>query len=69
MYTFSAGYEWIEVGLGDVEVLTIWGRTRHGRPLIVALRRKSEWDWWIVGVRELRPRELIELETWEARHD
>jgi hypothetical protein len=55
------------VGVGGTRVLTIWGRTRTGRPLMVALRRKDEWDWWIAGVRELSSNEVAELEEWEAR--
>lgn len=54
--------------LDGLEILTVWGRTATGRPLMVGLRRKDEWDWWIVGVRELTPGELAELRTWEERH-
>jgi hypothetical protein len=55
------------VGLGGVQVLTVWGRTRTGRPLMVALRRKDRRNWWIVGARELDQDEAAELEKWEAR--
>lgn len=55
------------IGLGGVRVLTLWGRTHAGRPLMVALKRKDEWDWWIAGARELEPDEVVELEAWEAR--
>ncbi|WP_088283646.1 hypothetical protein [Kineosporia sp. A_224] len=51
------------------EVLTIWGRTKTGRPLLVALKSKDEWDWWIVGARELDPGETAQLEAWEASND
>ena len=51
------------------EILTIWGRTLTGRPLMVALRRKDEWDWWIVGARELDRDEAAQLQEWEARND
>ena len=37
------------------------------RPDMVALRRKDEWDWWIVGARELTAAETSQLEVWEAR--
>jgi hypothetical protein len=57
------------IGLGGVGILTVWGRTRAGRALMVALRRKDEWDWWIAGARELTPSELAELEQWEAGHE
>ena len=50
-------------------MLTVWGRTRTGRPLMVALRRKDEWDWWIAGARELSPDEVAEPEEWEARDE
>ena len=48
-----------------LQVLTIWGRTRTGRSLLIGLRRKDEWDWWIVGARELTPGEAAELQNWE----
>jgi hypothetical protein len=57
------------VGLGGVRVVVIWARTRTGRPVMVALKRKDEWDWWIVGARELEPAEVAELEAWEARDE
>jgi hypothetical protein len=57
------------VGLGGVQVLIVWGRTRKGRALKVALRHKDAWDWWIAGVGDLNPRELAELEQWEARDE
>jgi hypothetical protein len=50
-----------------VRVLTIWGRTRAGRPLIVALRHQQGLDWLIVGARTMQPKELDEFEEWEAR--
>lgn len=46
--------------------LTIWGRTRTGRALIVAVRHLDGRDWEIVGARALIPQELAELEKWEA---
>lgn len=68
-HVLSARSRWPRraVGLGGVEVVTIWGRTHTGRPLMVALRRKDEWDWWIVGARELTRAETSRLEEWEAR--
>jgi hypothetical protein len=50
----------------SIQVLTIWGRTPAGRPLIVAVRPVGEWVWQIVGARMLRPVELTEFEQWEA---
>jgi hypothetical protein len=52
-----------------VRVLTIWARTRAGRPLVVALRRvlASQWDWWIVGARDMDESELALFEQWETK--
>jgi hypothetical protein len=55
--------------LGGVQVLIIWARTRTGRPVMVALVHKDEWDWWIVGARELELAELAELQAWQARDE
>ncbi|WP_280373893.1 hypothetical protein [Nocardia wallacei] len=30
-------------------MLTLWGRTDAGRPLIVAARRQDSWTWLIIG--------------------
>ncbi|MBT0768358.1 hypothetical protein KIH74_05450 [Kineosporia sp. J2-2] len=49
--------------------LTIWGRTRPGRALMVAVRYLDGRDWEIVGARALNDRELVELEKWEADRD
>ena len=48
-----------------VDVLTVWARTRAGRPLIVAVRRSGDWDWLIVGARDVTPAEAIEFARWE----
>ncbi len=50
-------------------MVTVWARTRTGRPLIVAVRRVRDWDWLIVGARDLTTAELIEFEQWEEAHD
>jgi hypothetical protein len=50
-------------------VLTIWGRTTAGRPLIVGTRRLSQWDRQIIGAREMHPNEIAEFEAWEATRD
>jgi hypothetical protein len=49
--------------------LTIWGRTRAGRPLVVATRPLDGRDWEIVGARALTRSEVGELEEWEAGRD
>jgi len=51
-----------ELGL---QVLTIWARTASGRPLVVATRRRTEWDWQCLGARDMKPEELKEFEAWE----
>jgi len=52
-----------------VGVLTVWARTRPGRPLIVAVRQVGDWDWLIIGARDMHPTETAEFERWEASHD
>jgi hypothetical protein len=52
-----------------VSVLTIWGRTDRGRPLLVAVRHVQGLDWQIVGARDLGEAEISELEKWEATDD
>jgi hypothetical protein len=52
-----------------VQVLSIWGRTNTGRPLIVAVRHVSGFDQLIVGAREMQAKELTEFEEWEARDE
>lgn len=56
-------------GPGGVSVLTVWARTRDGRPLIVAVRQTDPWTWAIIGARDLRPRERIEFARWEEEFD
>jgi hypothetical protein len=52
-----------------VQILTIWGRTRAGRPLVVALRKipDSKRDWWIVGARDMNESERAFFEQWEMK--
>jgi hypothetical protein len=33
--------------------------------LLVAVRQVSQWDWPILGARDLEPKEAEELTTWE----
>lgn len=51
---------------GYLWVMTFWGRTRTGRVLVVAARRRGKWNWEIVGAREATPAERAEYENWEA---
>ena len=47
--------------------LTIWGRTRAGRALLVVLwAQQGSLDNYIVGARELSAGEEAELQNWEA---
>ena len=53
-----------------VAVLSIWAQTAAGRPLIVAVRRTGDWDWLIIGARDMRPTEAAEFARWkEASRD
>jgi hypothetical protein len=48
-----------------VPVLTVWGRTVAGRPLIVAVYHLGGISWKIIGAREMTGGELIEFSQWE----
>ena len=50
---------------GGVAVLTVWGRTVAGRPLIVAAYLVTGLTWKIIGAREMTDKELIEFSRWE----
>ncbi len=52
-------------GAAGIRVLTVWGRTDTGRPLIVVARQVDGWDWLIIGARTMAPTELVEFENWE----
>ncbi|MQA25464.1 MAG: hypothetical protein GEU94_08325 [Micromonosporaceae bacterium] len=55
------------VGGDGVQVLTVWGRTRAGRRLIVVLRpTDNDLDWLIVGAREMTADQAAEYDRWEA---
>jgi hypothetical protein len=71
MQVLAAQRRWPRPALDDVgiRILTVWGRTRTGRALMIALRHKDGLDWWIAGARELAPDELRQLEEWEASHE
>jgi hypothetical protein len=47
-------------------VLTIWGRTEAGRPLVVVTRQLSQWDWQIIGARTLTAQETADFEAWDG---
>jgi hypothetical protein len=48
-----------------IPVLTVWGRTVAGRPLIVAVYHATGFTWKIIGAREMTDKELIEFSQWE----
>lgn len=48
-----------------VAVLTVWGRTVAGRPLIVAVYHVAGFTWKIIGAREMGETELTEFSRWE----
>jgi hypothetical protein len=49
-------------------VLSVWGRTGTGRPLIVATRQQDQWTWLIIGAREMRADEQKMFEQWEQEN-
>jgi hypothetical protein len=51
MQVLAAPGRWPRPAVDDVgiRVLTVWGRTRTGRALMVALRHKDGWDWGSPG--------------------
>jgi hypothetical protein len=50
-----------------VQVLTVWGRTLAGRPLIVAVYQVTGFTWKIIGARDMTDKELIDFRQWEDR--
>ncbi|HEX6970047.1 MAG TPA: hypothetical protein VF174_14730 [Micromonosporaceae bacterium] len=48
-----------------LRLLTVWGRTRAGRGLVVALYHGDGFSWRIVGARAMTERELAEFARWE----
>lgn len=48
-------------------MLTVWGRTRAGRPLIVGVYRDpyDRWEWHPASARDMTAAELAEFERWE----
>ncbi|MBO0869009.1 MAG: hypothetical protein J2P15_10615, partial [Micromonosporaceae bacterium] len=63
------GRRWPRVAItpGGMRVLTIWGRTRAGKAILVLVRpiKGRPLDAWIVNVRPLNDLELDEFERWE----
>lgn len=63
----DAALRWPRPGAGPsgLKVLTIWGRTRAGRALIVAMHHVGGSKWKIIGVRGMSDAELTEFSRWE----
>jgi hypothetical protein len=49
-----------------VLLLTVWGRTLMSRPLIVVIRQTGDFDYVILGAREMDEKQLVQFEQWEA---
>ena len=64
----EATRRWPRTGTGpsDTPVLTVWGRTRTGRGLIVALYHLGGFTWKILGARDMTGPESAEYTRWET---
>jgi hypothetical protein len=51
--------------LTGLPVVTIWGRTLAGRPLIVGVYHVGGFTWKIIGAREMSGDELAQFTEWE----
>ena len=51
--------------LTGLPVVTIWGRTLAGRPLIVGVYHVSGFTWKIISAREMIGDELAQFTRWE----
>ena len=56
----------VPVVVAGIRMLTISGRTKDGRPLIVLLRMVDKFDQLIVGARDMNAEELARFVEWEA---
>ncbi len=52
-------------GTTGARVLTIWARTRAGRPLVVAVYHVTGFVWKIIGARDMNDKDLVEFGQWE----
>lgn len=57
------------LGAGGKPVLTLWGRTDSGRPLIVAVYHVDGVTWKVIGARDLTGPEAAQFARWEATGD
>jgi hypothetical protein len=51
--------------LTGLRLLTVWGRTLVGRPLVVAIHHVEGFAWKIIGAREMTANELAAFARWE----
>jgi hypothetical protein len=63
----EAKHRWLRprADRSGVRVLTIWGRTGTGRPLVVAVYHVDGFTWKIIGARDMTEAELAEFARWE----
>lgn len=63
----EAKQRWPRPGAGTagLPVLTVWARTRGGRPLIVAVHHIDGFTWKIIGARDMSDTERAEFTRWE----
>jgi hypothetical protein len=57
------------LGTGGTPVLTLWGRTDGGRPLIVAVYHVDGVTWKVIGARDMTGPERAQFARWEATGD
>jgi hypothetical protein len=63
----GARRRWPVPGYADgVKLLSVWGRTNAGRPLIVILHHAGGLDWEIVGAAQMNADQLARFREWEA---
>jgi hypothetical protein len=48
------------------KVVGVYARTSAGRPLVVTVRHRGGFDWWILGARDMTDEERALFEAWEA---
>ncbi len=70
MQVLTRQRRWPRRGRGGagLQMLTIWGRTAAGRPLIVGLRQAEPWQWQIVAARPMSQEQVTEFEKWEQEN-
>lgn len=65
----EATRRWPRSGMdrAGLKVLTVWGRTGTGRPLIVAVYHVDGFTWKIIGARDMNITERAEFSRWEQK--